>query len=527
MLSHRQRQTFLLNCLSSIRQVGWCVSGSPFMLQSAVKLSTINQRRACLALIVAVGTAASQLPSIRADEGAADTGPPSLQLVVTAVNTRIISLDSFRGQLNMQVRVTNISEGLLKLQTSQFTCTVDSKPAGVSSLIADSLFSRGKTLAAGASRKGWLSFKVDSAGVSKPKISLEWSSGRDETVTVTTSVNEAVRRHANVQSKRIGPNESVAIVELHRQFDCLSIEPLTDEFRRLRQQEVRRVVLDIQSDEGTTSVYSSAYGWLSSVRVGGDRPSFLSRQHVRSAVQFDEFYVARLQSTGPSAFRITRAGLFYKSRDDAVAAALRPIYEHVPLKQALEDLTHPEAGIRRAVLEANIDRLTADEFHNLIAEFRRQGEDELVLVAENLHRVALPDVLMYLNELVRDERVKVSAAALRSFARSVSPGARDAFLAYWHEIEDAPLLRQRVIEELMSVKDRRYPDLMAEYTEYRLMAFSTPTHRIAANTASDSTTSNVRGLRVTSADVTIIRTLLGLLTAQKTPVLTTLLGESC
>ncbi|MEO1982214.1 MAG: hypothetical protein ABGZ24_16990, partial [Fuerstiella sp.] len=61
--------------------------------------------------------------------------------------------------------------------------------------------------------------------------------GEDDTrtgvVTVATSCKEAVRRHANVHSKRIGPHDRVAVVEIHRPIDCLSIGPLTDEFLRL------------------------------------------------------------------------------------------------------------------------------------------------------------------------------------------------------------------------------------------------------------------------------------------------------
>ncbi len=490
------------------------------MLHSAVKFSTMIPWRASLALIVIVGV--TRLPSVRADEGAADTFPPSVQLVVTAVRTRVDALDRFRGQLELRVRVTNISESALELQTSQFTCAVDSEPALPVRLAADSLMVGGKTLVADASWEGRLAFRVDRAGVGEPKILLEWSLGEDDTrtgvVTVATSVNEAVRRHANVHSKRIGPHDRVAVVEIHRPIDCLSIGPLTDEFLRLRQQDVRRVVLDVQSDDRMASVFSSVYGWLASVRVGGDRSRFPVRQQISSPVQFDEFYVSGLQSAGSAAFRITRPGLFYKSRDDAVATALRPIYEHVSLKQALEDLKDSETGVRRAALEANIDRLTADELRVLIAEFRRHGEDDLALVAANLDRVAFPDVLTYLNELVRDERAKVSAAALHSLVQSVSPGTHDALRAYWHETENAPLQRQRVIAELMRVKDRRYPELMAEYTESRLMAFATVSHTTDANVTTESTSPEVTPVpvrSVTPEDAKTVRGLLGQLKSQE------------
>ncbi|MCP4785951.1 MAG: hypothetical protein GY878_20615 [Fuerstiella sp.] len=487
------------------------------MQQSAVKFSTMILWRAYPALMLIIG--ATCLPSVRADEGVADTERPSVQLEVMAVRTRLYVLDRFRGQIDLRVRVTNLSGSPLKLRTSQFTCAVDAEPVSFSPRVSDLLKVDGKDLAADASWEGGLAFSVDRAGVRQPQISLQWSSGEDTVETalvpVTTSVNEAVRRHTNVHSKGIGPNSRVAVVEIHRQFDCLSIEPLTDEFRRLRQQGVRRVVLDIQSDDGITAAYTPADGWLMSVRVGGERSSFPFRPQVRSAVQFDEFYVVRPQAARGSTSRITLPGLFYKSRDEAVTAALRSIYEHIPLKEALKDLTHLETGVRRAVLEASIDRLAADELRSLIDRSRQHGEEELARVAENLHRVALPEVLTHLNDLVRDDRVKVSTAALRSFVRSVSPGARDAMREFWNEVKDAPLLRQRVIEELMNVQDCRYPDLMAEYTEYRLMAFSAATRAVGVDIATGSTPTSVPGRMVTSADVRIMKELLDLMSAQK------------
>jgi tetratricopeptide (TPR) repeat protein len=486
------------------------------MLQSVVKLSHIVQRQTCVALLVFVTAGAQQ--SIGADEGtkSADNPSPSVELNVMAVRSRIIGLDNFRGQIHLHVRITNRSGHPLELKNSQFRCLVDSKAAVFQPSVASSLPRDRATIDTDSVREGWLAFQVDRPGSGEPKLFLEWSSGKanavDASSTVTASINEAVRSHANIRSKRIGPYNRLAIVEVHRPVDFLSIVPLTEEFGRLKQQNVRGVVLSVQCDDRMPAMFSSGYGWLLSVRIGEETSRIPTRQRVTSSVQFEQFYVTGLQSALGSSYRIRHPDLFHKSRADAVAAALRPVYEQVPLKQALKDLRHPENGVRRAAMEANIDRLNADELRVMIAEAREHGEDDLSLVAANLHRVALPDVLSYLNELVRDNRPKVGAAALHSLVQSVAPGTRGVIRTYWHEAEDSPKLRQRVIEELMKVKESRYPELMAEYTEYQLMAYSTATD---ADTSPDSSTPETNGQRVTEATTKTVKSLLALLKKRK------------
>lgn len=490
------------------------------MLHSAGMGTIINPRHALIAVFVIAGACGLRIN--RADEktAPADVPTPSVEVKVTAVRTSIAGLDNFRGQIDFRVGITNRSDHSVELDTSQFRCTVDSKPCVLRRGVADPLLIRSQSVAADSSREGWLAFQVDHAGTTEPEILLEWSSGDGEaSATATVSINEAVRSHADIRSTRVGPDDSVAIVEIHRSVDFLSIGPLTEEFDRLKQLKVHRVVLDIQSDERVTSMFSSGYAWLTSVRMGGNTARFPVRQQVTSAVQFDEFYVAGLKSNVTSSYRMRLPGLFYESRAAAVAAALRPVYEQVSLDRALDDLRHPEDGIRQAALEANIDRLSADELRVVVAEARERGEDDLSLVAANLHRVALPEVLDLLNEIVRDDRTKVSAAALRSLVQSVSPGARDAVREYWQEAEDAPKLRQRVIAELVSINDRRYPDLMAEYTEYLLMVYSSAAVATEKNSSAGPSrvlpTTETARRAVTAADRKTLKDLLSRMKSHK------------
>ena len=487
------------------------------MLRAAVKLSIVITWCALMAVVViACGPATTS-----ADEKAnpADVPSANIELKVTAVRVGSGRLDSLNGNLALRVRFTNRSGRPLKLANSQFTCTVDSRPCDLKLGGSDSLLTRDTSVPSDQSRDGWLAFEVKHTGTSEPEIQLKWSPGKEKDTGETNmvspvSVNEAVRRQANIRSQRIGPHNSAAVVEIHRTIDFLSIGPLTEELGRLKQKNARRVVLDLQGDDSAASMSSAGYGWLASVRIGGDASRFPVRQQISSAVQFDEFYVAGLKSS--SSYRMRAPGLFYASRAEAVAAAIRPLYEQVPLQQALADLNHPEDGIRQAVLESNIDRLNAAELSMVIAESREHGEDDLSLVAENLHRVALSGVITYLNELIRDDRTKVSAAALRSLVQSVSPGARGAVRTYWRETKDDPELRQRIITELMRVKDRRYPDLIAEYTEYQLMAYSNASEDHALTETSTAAPTPAAPQRaVTPADRETMKALLHLLQAQK------------
>ena len=129
------------------------------MLYSAVKHSSTIRRLACLALIVTVGVGAGGQKSVGADEGEADVERPSVQLEVTAVRTRIIALDSFRGKMDLRVRITNTSGSPLELHSRQFKCKVDLESATSVSPMVPSLITGSQAMVADASREGWLGLR--------------------------------------------------------------------------------------------------------------------------------------------------------------------------------------------------------------------------------------------------------------------------------------------------------------------------------------------------------------------------------
>lgn len=435
-----------------------------------------------MAALTAVGllwqtatAAAQQAPVVQNDPSAAsEKADRGVRIVVREVNIRSVSaLDTIHGQIQLRVTVTNDRTTPVSVQASQFSLMVDSTATIFNPAVTEPLVAGRHEIAPKSSLTGNLAFHVQHNTSEQPTLTLKWTDGEATTV---VDVTEAIRRLPGVATTLMGPGNCLAVVELHRPLDHVAIWVLAEEFTRLKNRRIEHVVLDVKNRAAKLPQHLLGLqinAWLTSVRQGAAGRQFPFAMPIQAPVQFETFFVVGLpESTRRTGYPGIQTDVFSNDRERAIADSLKTAYAGISPEAALQDLNHPERGVRRVAVEANIDRLTEAQIQQVLTEARRQSDENLALITENLYRVPFSSIADTLEELARSENTDVSRAATSSLVRSVSPGAVAAVNRIWRESEMQPLLRHDIVNTILEAKDHRYAALLTQYAEQLLLRFT-------------------------------------------------------
>lgn len=444
--------------------------------------TTAASRLLCLVFVVCFVSG----PLCFADEPAVN---PERNVSVVVDNIRLVSsarsftgTSALTGQLELRVTVTNETADTMRLKYGVFECSVDGSVATGNPAIQDALFSSKRELAAGESTEGWLAFIIRQELKDEPKMVLSWVIDGEQT---SVSLNEILRTTTNLEIKRVGPGDILAVISMPRQIDNLSIWLLNEQFRTLHQQGVERVVVEFKAPEGirpasytyTNSSSGPVMAWLSSATSNPKGVQVNPRPGAPvSPVRFREIYVVGASSSSRSSRSFSanrRDSAHQPDRDRAIAQALGSAYEAVSVEQALQDLQNTEAGIRRCAMESVIDRLSPVQMKQVLEDARNRSDVYQVMLAENLHRTALPDASVALDAMARGKTSSIAAAATQSLVRSVAPSAADYLKQIWHENPDDVTLRQTIATAILARNASVHTELLEEFAEQQLTRFST------------------------------------------------------
>ncbi|MEZ6131354.1 MAG: HEAT repeat domain-containing protein [Planctomycetaceae bacterium] len=399
-------------------------------------------------------------------------------------------LDRISGQLEIQVSVTNNTGEPLILQQSDFGFEFDGKAGVVHLGIVDPLLTVRRTLPPDGQATGWLALHLQHPSGNEPRMLLTWNNG-DRSIRI--SLNDALRNDATLKPvvSLLGPDNCLAVVGIRRSIDHLAIWILNDEFQRLRQQGLQRVVLhagwgrsdvppNAQEAMRSSFTNSSAHraavaSWLASASSRTDQRQIPFRNSIRSPVQFRELYAVDDSAADAHRSNGGFANVYQPDRERAVAAALGSVYENVSEDEALKDLHHPEAGVRRVALQATIDRLTSEQLQQMLMTAAKQPADQQALIAENLYRTPLPEGVTALAELAGSPTPEVSGAAVKSLVRSPAAQAVEVLRRLWTDSQDQPQVQQQIVMAIIEASDFRHTDLLADYAEQQLKKFSATT----------------------------------------------------
>ncbi len=436
-----------------------------------------------------------------ADEAARDEDATGVDVVIKDMRLALIpqafmGAASLPGQIELQVAVTNRTPAVVDLTANIFACTLDSQRAPLNPAIQDALFAGQQQLAANETTEGWLAFVIQQSLSDEPKMTLSWKIDSAPAQS-SVSLNEVLRTTTGLKVSRVGPNNSLAVLTLPRQLDHLSIWLLNSEFRKLHQQGVDRVVVECKPPEDSkpiSAIYTNSstgpvMSWLSSAALNPNGVQFVAREGAPvSPVKFREIYVVGAsRPSRTSRYSSTRrnVSVHQPNREQAIALALGSAYEAVSVEEAVADLRNSEAGIRRSALESVLDRLTAQQLQTLLHDAKSDDTAFQIVVAENLHRVALPEASVAMNEMARSNTSEIAAAATKSLVQSVSPLATKFLKQIWHAHADDLPRRQAIAAAIIEFNAYGHIELLAEFAEQQLSRFTTTT--TATQPTTDST----------------------------------------
>ena len=153
----------------------------------------------------------------------------------------------------MSLTVTNKSKSPLKIDYNRFSVTADNNP-GAQARPMDVGFANPQfVLEPGKSQSGKLSFRITLTPTKEPKLVLKWQDG-DQLAQL--NLNSELKKLWKTKTTLVGPNDCLAIVELHRAIDHAAIWRLTEEFQSLKRRGIDRVVLDVVAETKPASSYT-------------------------------------------------------------------------------------------------------------------------------------------------------------------------------------------------------------------------------------------------------------------------------
>lgn len=397
--------------------------------------------------------------------------PLSIQIEdVQLVN--MSGLSSINGQFSLKLRVRNESPDPLSLQISQFQFECGGKILHCNSAVRNPILTGPCELQPGDEAEGMMGLNLNYPSADEPRMDLLCK--LDDDILLRISVNDALHKLTRLTTRLLGPEDSLAIVQIHRSVDKLSIGALTGEFQRLQKDGIQRVILDVkESSKSRTPAYTTRMaisGWLGSVKKGYTPRRFSLGEPIRCSVQFNDFFVTGMGHRDPSGSSYGSENIYYSTVDQAIAVALKSEYEGMPLESAIADMQHSEPGIRRIAIEANIDRLSEAQLDAILKDAPSRSPAHQALVAGNLYRVSVPMAVSTLETLVQNANTEVSQAALKSLVRSVSPSSVQALKHVWHESYGNSGLRRDIVSAVKEAGDYRYADLLEEYAKEMILS---------------------------------------------------------
>ena len=431
-----------------------------------------------IVLLILTGSRSAEAQSTEgdADNGASgDSAASSIKLQIRELTFQDIpSLTVAKAQVRIAFIINNSGTKATPLQASQFSLTVNDEEAKFRGTSSGRLRRTTQDIDGGDSMSATLLFDAEYPAATEPKFKLTWSNGEQSS---EVDLNRYIRTRQHVSSTLLGPSNSLAVVELDRAVDHMAVWLLTDEFKRLKSQGIDRVVLDAKNDDTGRSMFAlrtSIGSWIASIRRGQPLRRFSVGTQINSPVQFGTFYfcISSEKKTVRFSSPTITGDIHQPSREAAIGKALSSAYSRIPVEAALTDLNHPEPGVRRAALDANIDRLTEQQLKSLLQKMKSEKTDNRSLIAEQLYRVPYAFVGEELAKLARDDDEKLAAIAIVSLVRSTSPDALAQITQLWHTDDDASKRQQTVVSAILKSGDHRFAPLIMSHVEQLLDQYS-------------------------------------------------------
>jgi len=396
-----------------------------------------------------------------------------LQLVIRQVTSMPRSglLKRFDSTVCLQLQVTNQSDTPLTVGRAQIQLLCENDICRhIRSPRSPLLLENERQLHPNETLDGWVAFQVVRPVSEEVTLQLTWQLSN---ITQTLSLNQVIRDLAGARTVYVGFENRIAVLSIKRSIDLMTMWVLDEQFRTLNKQGVQRLVLDASPGE-SQRLPPNISNWLQ-LANGTAMPN--RRTVVRgfpAPVQFREFHV-----TGFQYGNRTPGQIMHRSREQAVAAAARTLYERLPIDNAIAEFKSPEAGIRRVAMESSIDRLPAADLAHLLNSIHSGLVADQQLVLELLDRVSDPLGVEALRTTLRsylqsppDRKESITSAtaaiAAGTLVRCIVPRTDAVVREVWAMADDDVSLRETMVREILRTHDHRWTKLTSQFAAEQL-----------------------------------------------------------
>ncbi|MFO1001128.1 MAG: hypothetical protein U0936_12355 [Planctomycetaceae bacterium] len=413
-----------------------------------------------------------------------DINPVAHEVVVNELASSLVLGNdrNTRLRLDIKVTVTNLQDVPLSVDRRMFRLDSGGVPLEhVASNREESL--NAKELAPRGSVTGWLTFPAVAYNGPEIPLELQWTrdfaKGEDQSLekeskdapqtsppTLKLSLNEVIRKLNVFDVVYVGADRELAVISVHRTLDILAAWVLCDTLKEIGAQGVQRVVLT-PAESGLPVLQAECVQFLATLtddKPGNTQgvPSLLPLP--KTAVKLKHVSLANFSEASERVFRNPRSHVtHYRTLEDAVCAALTPIYRFVPVEKAVADLRNPDSGVRRAAMAGAVDRLTADQARAIIEQAHAGTAAVKMEIAAYLNLIPGEEAVEALKEMCLGENEEVAKVALRSLVRSRDNAAESAMAEVWKAGATTPKLQSEVVLAISEYPDERWMPLVVDY----------------------------------------------------------------
>lgn len=401
----------------------------------------------------------------------------TLRVEVEHVHLQSFStLERLQGQISLKVAVTNLGDAPLDLKEYDLKATCAGEDARVNMGIASPLIARSEIkIPASETAEGWLGIPVRHPSSTEPPVTFSIEvNGKS----LTVSVNDAIRKTTNTRVRTLGPQDILSVVTLHRTLDGLAVWILQDTFQQIKKAGGERVIVEFEGDVlqqglASSSVSTNAVNaWLQSASLTAAQWRMPFGISVQSPVKFEKLLIVQPATSRRMTYS-PAANLRRDNLDTAIADSLRDVFRVLSPDAVDAAFRSPESGIRRVVLETNLDRLADAELKTVVEQAQGDSEKQKLL-ASLLHRSPSPLALEFCEEYVRSDVPEVSQAAMNSIIKSPSRNAASTALRLWNEFKGRQAWETDLVNAILKEGDHRFVQILTDYAETRLTAYATP-----------------------------------------------------
>lgn len=392
-------------------------------------------------------------------------------------NTRLLRLD-------IKVTVTNVRDEPLSVGQHLFRLDASGVPLDPMNSNRDEGL-KTTELAPSKSVSGWLTFPAVAYNGPEIPLELQWARDREKEKhdeqdaektpdakekasreVIRLNLNEAIRKLNRFEEKYLGVERELVVVSVRRPLDILATWVLCDDLKKISDQGIQRVVFTPLTSE-TPAVHAECMQFLASLveektEDSQGPPTMIPLP--KTAVKLKHVSLADFSESSERVFRNSRTQVVHhRTLDDAVCAALTPIYRFVPVERAVADLRNPDGGVRRAAMAGAVDRLTAEQARAIIEQAQTGNSTVKSEIAAYLNLIPGEEAINAIKEMCLDEDERVAQVALRSLVKSRDNAAEAAMAEIWKAGATTPKLQSEVIQAISDYPDERWLPLVVDY----------------------------------------------------------------